>query len=108
LDPRTPSDLSTKERASALAYLMFLKEKRTGEVKGRGCADGRPQKDYMTKEENSAPTVSVEALMISCIIDAMERRDVAIVDIPGAFMQENMDDVMHLKMEGRLAELLVK
>ena len=77
-------------------------------MKGRGCADGRPQKDYMTKEENSAPTVSVEALMISCIIDAMERRDVAIVDIPGAIMQENMDDVMHLKMEGRLAELLVK
>jgi len=38
---------------------MFLKEKRTGEVKGRGCADGRPQRDYMTQEEISAPTVSV-------------------------------------------------
>jgi len=35
LDPRTPSKLSTQEHASALAYLMFLKEKRTGKVKGR-------------------------------------------------------------------------
>jgi len=108
LDTRTPSELSTHERASALAYLMFLKEKRTGEVKGRGCAGGRPLRDYMTKEENSAPTVSIEALMLSCVIDAMERRDVAIVDIPGAFMQANMDDFVQLKMEGRLAELLVK
>jgi len=87
---------------------MFLKEKRTGEVKGICCADGRPQRDYMMKEENSAPTVSIEALLLSCVIDAMERRDAAIVDIPGAFMQANMDDVVHLKMEGRLAELLVK
>jgi len=57
LDPKKSSELNAQERASALAYLMFLKEKRTGEVKGRGCADGQLQWDYMTKEENSAPTV---------------------------------------------------
>ena len=87
---------------------MFLKEKRTGEVKRRGCADSRLQRDYMTKEQNSAPTVSIKALKHSCVIDTMERRDDVIVDIPGAFMQANMDDVFHLKMEGRLAECLVK
>ena len=26
----------------ALAYLMFLKRKRTGKIKARGCANGRP------------------------------------------------------------------
>jgi len=57
LDPKNSSELTAQEQASALAYLMFLKEKRTGEVKGRGCADGQLQWDYMTKEENSAPTV---------------------------------------------------
>jgi len=62
----------------------------------------------MTKEENSAPTVSIEALLLSCTIDAMEERDIAIVDIPGVFMQADMNDTVHLKMEGRLAELLVK
>jgi len=72
LDQKKSSNLNAKERASALAYLMFLKEKRTGEVKGRGCADGRRQWDYMTKEENSAPTVSTEALLLSYTIDAIE------------------------------------
>ena len=50
------------------------KEKRSGEVKGRGSADGRPQRDHMPKDENSAPSVSIEALMLSCMIDAMKKR----------------------------------
>jgi len=46
--------------------------------------------------------------MISCVIDAMENRDVAIVDIPGAFMQADMEATVYVKLEGALAELLVK
>lgn len=30
------------------------------------------------------------------------------VDIPGAFMQANMEDLVHMKLEGKMAELLVK
>ena len=49
---------------------MFLKRKRSGKMKGRGCADGRSQRDYITKEESSSPTVSLYALMGSCVMDA--------------------------------------
>eukprot|EP00957_Ditylum_brightwellii_P115640 8820673-Ditylum_brightwellii.AAC.1 len=80
----------------ALRYLMFLKEKRSGEVKGRGCADGRKQRVYKTKEEAHAPTVSTEAMFLTAIIDAMEGRDVAIVDIPGAFTQAKIDELVHV------------
>jgi len=38
----------TIEQKAALRYLMFLKEKRSGEVKARGCADGRKQRVYKT------------------------------------------------------------
>ena len=44
---------------NALSYLMFLKRKRSGKVKARGCADGRPQREYISKEESSSPTVSI-------------------------------------------------
>ena len=66
---------------------MFLKRKRSGKIKGRGCADGRPQRDYITKEESSLPTVSLHALMASCVMDALDDRKVITVDIPGAFLQ---------------------
>ena len=66
---------------------MYLKEKRTGEIKGRGCADGRSQREYIKIIDTSSPTVSLVAILLTCMIDAFERRDVATVDIPGAFLQ---------------------
>jgi hypothetical protein len=33
------------------------------------------------------------------MIDAIERRDLATIDIPGAFMQADMDDVVHMRLE---------
>jgi hypothetical protein len=75
---------------------------------GLGCADGRKQRVYKTKEETSTPTVAVEALMLSSIIDAKERRYVVTADIPGAFMQAAIDKVIHMKLEGPLAKLLTR
>jgi hypothetical protein len=46
--------------------------------------------------------------MLSCTIDAKENRDIAIVDIPNAFMQVDMDETVRMKLEGKMAELLVK
>jgi hypothetical protein len=80
LDPKRK--LSREDKKAALHYLMFLKKKRCGRIKGRGCADGRKHRSYINKEDTSAPTVAIEALMLSCAIDAKEERDVATVDIP--------------------------
>ena len=46
--------------------------------------------------------------MLSCVIDATEGRDVATVDIPGAFMQADMDETVHVKLEGTMAELFAR
>jgi len=108
IKPKHPHELSSKEKADALRYLMFLKEKHTGQIKGRGCADGQKQRMYMQKEETSSPTVAVESLLISATMDAYEKCDVATVDIPGAFMQADMVGNVHVKLEGRLTELLAK
>jgi hypothetical protein len=40
--------------------------------------------------------VAIESVMLSCVIDAMERRDIATVDILGAFMQADMDDTINV------------
>ena len=42
-----------------------------------------------------------------CIIDAMEGRDVATADIPGAFLQTDYNKVdIHIKLEGAMVTLL--
>ena len=103
-----PRKMTEAEKLGALRYLMFLKEKRCGRIKGRGCADGRKQREYINKEEASSPTVSTEALMLSCIVDAREEREVATLDIPGAFLHARMDEKVIMRIDGAMADLLVK
>lgn len=64
--------LSDIDKKRALQYLMYLKEKRDGSIKARGCADGRKQRLWTNKEDASSPTVALGSLMLSCAIDAFE------------------------------------
>ena len=107
-EPRDATKLSPTQKTNALGYLMFLKQKRSGQIKGRGCADGRKQRLHTPKDDASSPTVATESVLLSCVIDAKEQRDVATVDIPGAFMQGDQDETVHMHLEGTLAELLTK
>ena len=74
---------------SALSNLMFLEKKRTGDVKAKGYANGRPQRKYISKEKSSSLTLSTCALFIPCAMDAIEGHKVVMCNIPGAFLQAN-------------------
>ena len=54
--------LTHEQQKKVLAYLMFLKRKRCGKIKGHGCADGHKQRAYITNEESMASMVSTEAV----------------------------------------------
>jgi len=73
-------------------------------------AGGSKQRGYILKEDASSPTVSNEAVMLTCVIDANENRDVAIVDIPNAFVQtvvEDEKDRAFIRIRGLLVGVLV-
>ena len=109
IDMLDPSDVSWGIFQMSLAYLMFLKRKRSGKIKARGCADGRPQREYITKLESSAPTVKIHALFVSCLIDAVEGRRVAITDIPGAFLSADWPPSAppcYLRFEGVMVDMI--
>ena len=107
-EPRDASMLSPMQKKNALGYLMFLKQKQTGQINVWGCADGCKQCLHTPKDDASSPTVATESVLLSCVIDAKERCDVATVNIPGAFMQGEQDETVHMRLEGTLAELLTK
>ncbi len=105
--PKHNHQLSAQEKQDALCYLMYLKQKQSGHIKARGCADGRKQHAYKSHDETSSPTVATEAVFLTSVIDAYKRCCVITVDIPGAFMHAEMDEVVHVKLEGVMAELHV-
>ena len=45
--------------------------------------------------------------MLTATIDALEGRDVAVVDIPGVYLSVDMDDEVHIVFRGTLADMIV-
>ena len=85
--PQDPSKLTEKDIEEALEAVNLIKEKRNGELKGRTCANGAKQRKYLKDGENiSSPTASLEGILATLVIDAVEERDVAVVDVPGAYL----------------------
>ena len=58
-----------------------------------------------------SPTVSTQALFITCVIDAIQGRTVATVDIPAFFLQSKLkerDDNIWIRFKGAMASALIK
>jgi hypothetical protein len=74
-------------------------------------AGGNKQRDYISKQDARSSTVATESVLLSCIIDAEEERDVAVVDITNAFVQtrvENKKDMAFIKIRGILVDILME
>ena len=97
------------QKKNALDTIVLIEEKKDGRVKGRVVADGRKQHGIVPKEEAASHTVSLEAVMLTCIIDARERHNVAITVIPNVFITADMGGGnFYMKLHGKVAELLVR
>eukprot|EP00536_Pseudo-nitzschia_multiseries_P010890 jgi/Psemu1/27327/gm1.27327_g len=49
-------------------------------------------RELITKKDSTSPTVSLYALMLSCMIDVIEGCDKVIVNMPGTFIQTDMPE----------------
>jgi hypothetical protein len=80
-------ELTAEQQTKILQSHMFIGQKRTGETKARMVTGGNTQRGHVTKKELSSPTVSTKAVLLTLIVDAHEGRDIAVIDIPNAFIQ---------------------
>jgi phage terminase large subunit GpA-like protein len=106
IKPVDRKDLTHEQKCRALNYLMYLKQKWCGRIKARGCTDGRKQRVYKSKDETSSPTVSTKAVFLTAVVNAQERHKVMTINIPGAFMHVDINELVHVRLEGPMAKLL--
>eukprot|EP00804_Cyclotella_cryptica_P008709 CCRYP_018545-RA/>CCRYP_018545-RA protein AED:0.54 eAED:0.53 QI:0/0/0/1/0/0/3/0/279 len=79
-------------RSQIKFWQMLISRHLTTRVKGRACANGSKQRDYIDKESAALPTVATDSLMITAAIDGVELRDIVTLDIPGAFLHADLDE----------------
>ena len=90
--PRHWHSLTKKQKKQILKSHIFVEQKRDGKIKAQKVIGGNKQRDYITKMDVSSPTMTAEAVMLTCVIDAHEGRDVAVADIPNAFVQKMVSE----------------
>jgi len=105
-EPLDASTLTASQKREALRAVNLIKEKRSRKLKGCTCADGRSHRSKYAKEETTSLTVSTDALMISLMIDAKERRDVATADVEGAYLHADMEDFVLLNLVGKVVNII--
>ena len=84
------AEMSPDEKKKAMEALLFLTEKRDKYIKSRLVYNGKSSMNWLSKEDTSSPTVTMEGIFLTAIIDAKEGRDVLSADIPNAFIQTPM------------------
>jgi hypothetical protein len=103
-------ELTQAQKEHILESHIFVEEKQDGKIKARNVVGGNKQQDYIRKEDISCPTVSAEAVMLTYVIDALDDRDIAVIDIPNAFIQTVVKDEEHCvvaHIRGLLVDILV-
>jgi hypothetical protein len=110
-EPVHYKEIDEDQREQILESHVFVKKKRSGQLKARKVAGGNKQRDFISKEDSSSPTVATESVLLTSVVDAKENRDVAIVDIPNAFIQtvvEDDEDKAVIRIRGHMVDVLVK
>ena len=107
--PINPDTLTYEQKRRALNAINLIKKKRDGTIKGRTCADGSKQHRYLKEDEDiSSPTLALESLLITLVIDVYEGRDVAFFDIPGAYLHAKVppEKMVTLKLKGVFVDIM--
>jgi len=74
-------------------------------------AGGNVQRDFISKEDSSSPTASTKSVLLTSVVDASKERDVAIIDVPDAFIQTRVNkekNRVHISIAGKVVEWLVE
>ena len=100
--------LTRELKRKALRAVNLIKKKRCGNTKGRTCANGAPHRKFVPREEASSPTLKIESLIGLILFAAVEKRDVAIFDVPGAYLHAELgkDKFVLLKIEGDFVKIM--
>jgi hypothetical protein len=65
-----------------------------GQVKGKACINGAPQRAYIPKEDVASPTVLTKSTFITAAIAARKRSKVRCYHIPSMFFNTNVNKDM--------------
>ena len=107
-EPMNASKLSYQEKKDVLASMLFITEKSNGDVKASKVEIGSTQctYDWYNNINGSSPTVNTDSVFLTWVVDAHERRSVALLDVQNVFLHAENNEYVLMLLRGKLAGLL--
>ena len=72
-EPIRVEDMTAEEKCQAQMALTHLTEKSDKTIKGRTVHNGKPTREWLSREESASPTASIEGTFSTALMDAWER-----------------------------------
>lgn len=98
---KRPSDLTPGQKNEALAYLMLLKRKCGRKIKDMDVQMVANSVHPQPRRMYALPLVATDA---ACLAAVMEECEVAVFDVPGAFMLAEMVESVPIRFTGKTVE----
>jgi hypothetical protein len=104
-------DLSPEQRRRIIRSSMFFKEKffadgKFDKLKARLVAGGHMQ-DKSLYDDRSSPTVNLAAVFMLAALAARNKEHVMTVDVTGAYLNAEVKEEVHMRLDKNLAALLI-
>ncbi len=102
-------ELTKAQKERILECHIFVEKKQDGKIKARKVVGGNKQQDYITKEDVSSPMVLAEAVMITCMIDALEDETLPSLIFPMLLsrLSSKMKSTVIVHIRGPLVDILM-
>ena len=72
---------------------MFLTQKHDDTIKEQMVQNGKSTCEWLSKEDLASPTILLESIMLTTIVNIKEQQDVMGADIPNTFIQVHMPEI---------------
>ena len=112
--PLDVSQLSASEKCKAMESLMFLTEKRDKSIKGRMVYNGKPTREWLSREDSASPAAALESIMLTAMINLIKECNIMSANVHNAFIQMAMpeskegEERIIMKIPGVLVNIIVK
>ena len=105
--PVKKEQLTKQQKSKTIRPLIFLKEKYDlKKIKARLVANGA-QQDRNLYDLTSSPTVAMQSIMMGLTIAAREKREIAVAEIKGAYLNADMTEEVHMELEPMLTKMII-
>ena len=88
-----------------MAFLVFITEKRNGDIKAINVAVGINHRTYngYNNRNGSSPTLNTDSVFLAGVIDVHDHRAVAMLDTGNAFLHVENDHYALILLCGKIA-----